>query len=116
MSILNYFNETTTTIILTISTNLITYFATKNTNKKDVIISDKELTMSERQLLSEDEKSFRAELREELEGAKTEIREMRKEIGILHEANIKLMIENKHLQVTVEELTTELKKFNGDKR
>ncbi|EJW13994.1 hypothetical protein M5X02_31455 [Paenibacillus alvei] len=88
-----------------------TLWATKNTNRKDI-------TMSDRKALSEDEKIFRQELREiiteyktDLEGAREEIRTLSEEVAQLHKINLELTLENKRLQVKVDDLRTELQLF-----
>lgn len=88
-----------------------TFWATKNTNRKDI-------TMNDRKALSEDEKIFRQELKEiingykaDLEGAREEIRNLSEEVAQLHKINLELTLENKRLQVKVDDLRTELQLF-----
>jgi hypothetical protein len=99
--------------------------------------SSKDLTMSERQLLSEDEKHFRAELMEtinsykaDLEASRKEIKELRNEVADvhkinlelrsevanLHKINLELTVDNKQLQLKVDGLTKEVQMFKKDKR
>lgn len=94
--------------------SLASYLIAKNANKKDFNIAD-------RQLLSDDEKSFRQELREsitlykaELEDARAEIRALRDEVAQLHRVNLELTLENKELQKKVDGLRSELQSFRGD--
>lgn len=86
----------------------------RNTNKKD-------LTINDRQLLSEDEKAFRHELKEmiesykkELQNNRDEIKALREEVATLLDANLNLTLENKALQVKVEDLTRIIAKFKKD--
>ena len=93
--------------IVGLVSSFITYLVSKNNNSKD-------LTINDRQQLSEDEKQFRAELREtileykrelseyrdkivelngELYKARKEIRELNTEGRRLHEVNVELRIE-----------------------
>lgn len=88
-----------------------TYMVATSTNKKDV-------TMSDRKSLSEDEKAFRAELKDiinsyknDLEEAREEIRSLSEEVAQLHKINLELTLENKRLQIKVDELRSELQSF-----
>ena len=93
--------------IVGLVSSFITYLVSKNNNSKD-------LTINDRQQLSEDEKQFRAELREtileykrelseyrdkivelngELYKARKEIRELNAEVRRLQEVNVELRIE-----------------------
>jgi len=86
-----------------------TYLVAKSGNSKDV-------TLTQRSSLSEDEISFRSELKEminaqkvELEGARNEIKELRKEVADLHKTNLTLTLENRTLQEKVDEFALENK-------
>jgi predicted RNase H-like nuclease (RuvC/YqgF family) len=95
-----------------------TVFATKSTNKKD-------LTVSDRQLLSEDERNFRQELkdsinmykteivslRDETKAYKQEIIALRDEVRLLREVNLHLEVENQKLVIKVEELSQQIIKL-----
>lgn len=90
-----------------------TFLATKNTNKKDI-------TLNDRMSLSEDEKAFRQGLMDTLNGykqdldeAREEIRTLSEEVTQLHKINLDLTLENKRLQVKVDDLRTELQAFKG---
>lgn len=70
-----------------------TFMVAKTSNSKD-------LTVNERQRLSEDEKQFRAELmatinsyKEDLEASRKEIKELREEVASLHKINLELTFE-----------------------
>jgi predicted nuclease with TOPRIM domain len=78
-----------------------TYFIARNNNKKDLVIEN-------RQSLSEDERSFRAELRDEIKGYREEIESLRTEISQLRVINTELTIENRRLMVQIEELRIQL--------
>ena len=86
-----------------IASGLFGYWAARIQAKKDLMISD-------RQQLSEDERQFRASLIEELGKHKEEIRQLKEEIERLREQNINLQYENKKLQLKIEELTREVQK------
>lgn len=84
------------------------YMSGKNANKKD-------LAISERQLLSQDEQAFRAELRETLnfyieesKAYKEEISMLRAEVNQLREENYALILENRQLNAKVDELMSRL--------
>jgi phage shock protein A len=79
------------------------YFIAKGQNRKD-------LTINDRQLLSEDEKQFRAELVAELQRNREEIMALRAEVDTLRRQNINLEIENKQLQFKIDELRAELQR------
>lgn len=78
----------------------------------------REFMISDRQLLSEDEKKFRQELMEELLRNRNEINSLRKEVETLRKMNLNLEHENKQLQAKIDELRVELKRWevNGKKR
>lgn len=87
-----------------IITGLFGYLTAKHKVKKDITIND-------RKLLSEDEKQFRKELREELLRNREEINHLRKEVETLRRMNINLEMENKQLQAKIDELRAELKRW-----
>lgn len=98
-------------VLTAIVASIGTLLATKNTNTKDI-------TMNDRKALSEDEKLFRQELKEiinthkvDLEEARQEIRMLSDEVAQLHKINLELTLENKRLQVKVDDLRTELQLF-----
>ncbi|EPY09407.1 hypothetical protein RQP50_02140 [Paenibacillus sp. chi10] len=100
-------------VITALVTAIFTFVATRSTNRKDVTISD-------RKALSEDEKAFRLELKEiinsyktDLEEAREEIRVLSEEVAQLHKTNLELTLENKRLQVKVDDLRVELQSFRG---
>lgn len=64
--------------------------------------------VTERELLSKDEQSFRAELREELKTYKEEIKRLSDEITVLRRENMELINENRLLNIKVEQLVTQL--------
>jgi uncharacterized protein involved in exopolysaccharide biosynthesis len=83
--------------IVGVLSSVTTFLVAKSSNSKD-------LTVNERQRLSEDEKQFRAELmaiinsyKVDLEASRKEIKELREEVASLHKINL--------------ELTSELQKF-----
>ena len=92
-----------------------TYFVTSSNNKKD-------LTVSDRQLLSEDEKIFRKELKDtinmnrdeinslkkETKSYKDEISSLRDEVRLLREVNLHLEVENQKLVIKVENLSQQI--------
>lgn len=93
--------------------SIVTLLIAKNASKKD-------LAMSDRKALSEDEKAFRQELKDiinghkaDLEEARGEIRTLSDEVAQLHKINLELTLENKRLQVKVDDLRTELQAFRG---
>lgn len=95
-----------TNAIVAVFSSATTLIIAKSTNKKDITISD-------RQLLSEDEKAFRQELRDtingyktELEEARNEIKELRQEVSMLRKENMELVLENKELSNKVDSLLT----------
>jgi predicted nuclease with TOPRIM domain len=99
--------------VVGIVSSVTTFFVARSNNSKD-------LTISDRQQLSEDEKAFRQELRDtintykqELEEARREIKELRQEVAELHQVNLNLTLENKKLQAKVEELKNELQNLQG---
>ncbi|OME54145.1 hypothetical protein BSK59_16330 [Paenibacillus odorifer] len=105
--VLQYVIPALTAIVASVGT----FLATRNTNTKDI-------TMSDRKALSEDEKSFRQELKDiinsykvDLEEAREEIRTLSDEVAQLHKINLELTLENKRLQVKVDDLRTELQLF-----
>lgn len=73
------------------------YLVARNNNKKDLSIND-------RQLLSEDERQFRQELKTELANNRKEIEGLRLEVENLRALNLNLELENKQLQIKVDEL------------
>ncbi|UOE58214.1 hypothetical protein [Cytobacillus oceanisediminis] len=83
-----------------------TYFVARNTNKKDVLVVH-------RQSLSEDERAFRTELREEIRGYREEIESLRAEMSQLRITNTELTIENRRLLLEMEELRLQLARFLG---
>lgn len=102
------------TFLVAVGSSATTLLVTKLNSKKDLAISD-------RTSLSEDEKAFRKELREtinqynmELKNARGEIVELRKEVSALHKINIKVTLENKKLHTKVGELTDEIKSLRGE--
>jgi predicted RNase H-like nuclease (RuvC/YqgF family) len=70
--------------------------------------------MTERELLSKDEQSFRAELREELRTYKDEIKRLSDEITILRTENMELINENRVLNGKLEQLVKQLSGRRGD--
>lgn len=99
-------------VIVAIVSTLGGFIVAKSNNEKD-------LTMNDRQLLSEDEKAFRKELKEvidsykvELQQNREEIKKLREEVATLHAINLELTLENKTLQTKVDELRAELSKLN----
>lgn len=97
--------------IVGIVSSATTFLATKSTNKKDIEVT-------ERQQLSEDEKQFRAELKEtidsyrqELEFSRKEIKALREEVASLHQVNLELTLENRQLVIKVDSLRAELQTF-----
>lgn len=88
-------------------TGMFGYMTAKSQNKKDMTISD-------RQLLSEDERQFRAELIAELARNREEINSLREEVERLRRQNINLEFENKQLQLKIDELRMELQRRYHD--
>ncbi|MGG0757115.1 hypothetical protein [Brevibacillus laterosporus] len=86
---------------VSLGTGFIGYISGRNNNQKDVSISD-------RQLLSQAEQAFRAELREELRIYKEEIKALKQEIEVLRQENFKLLTENRSLNTKVESLMSRL--------
>lgn len=86
---------------VSLSTGIIGYISGRNNNQKEVSISD-------RQLLSQAEQTFRAELREELRIYKEEIKALKQEIEVLRQENFKLLTENRSLNTKVESLMLRL--------
>lgn len=102
--------------VVGVISSITTFFVAKTNSKKD-------LTINDRQQLSEDEKQFRAELRdtinsykEELEQARNDIRQLRGEVEKLHKINLDLTLENKQLQLKVDSLRTELMLFKSEEK
>lgn len=96
-----------------ITASIGTFLAVKNTNGKDIAVND-------RQALSEDEKAFRQELKDgmngykrELEEARIEIRNLSGEVAQLHLINLELTMDNKRLQAKVDNLTAEVQMFKS---
>lgn len=90
--------------IVGVVSSVTTFFVARKDKEKDINVVD-------RQLLSEDEKAFRSELKEmidsykvELGEARQEIRSLREEVGLLYQANTRLTIENKEWQAKVEQI------------
>lgn len=67
--------------------------------------------ITDRQLLSQDEKSFRDSLLEEIKSYREQIGLLRVDMDSLISTNAELKAENKMLGEKVDELTEELKKF-----
>ncbi len=84
--------------------SVVTYFATKNSNKKELAIND-------RTQLSKDQYQLIAELRQMMQEQKEETEGLRQEIQTLQKVNLDLMVENKGLQIKIAELTARLEKF-----
>jgi predicted RNase H-like nuclease (RuvC/YqgF family) len=87
-------------------TALLGYLAAKQTNKKDVVVTD-------RQTLSTDEKNFREDLLNEVKGYREETRKLREEVEALRSLNTELKLENVKLSAQVQDLTLELKEFRS---
>lgn len=106
-------------VVVAIISSLTTFIVSRNKNKKD-------LDIKSRELLSEDEKQFRADLkaiigsykqelqdtRSELRASREEIKELREEIAKLHQINLNLTLENQKLVAKVQELTDILSKLS----
>ncbi|GAA0376573.1 hypothetical protein [Bacillus horti] len=88
-------------------TGLFGYLVAKGKARKEFIISD-------RKLLSVDEKQFRAALMEELHRNRKEITSLRKEVENLRRMNINLELENKQLQAKIDGLRVELKRWEAN--
>jgi chromosome segregation ATPase len=113
--------ETWIPVVVAFVTGLTPFFIARSTNKKD-------LTVNDRQLLSEDERQFRADLkgiigsykqeledtRNELKQSREEIKELREEIAKLHKINLVLTLENQKLVLRVEEFSVFLKKLKNN--
>lgn len=91
--------------------SIVTLLVSKEAGKKDVTIND-------RKSLSEDEKAFRQSVldvmnsyKANLEEAREEIRDLSDEVAQLHKVNLELTLENKRLQVKVDNLRSELQLF-----
>jgi chromosome segregation ATPase len=105
-------------VVVAVVSSLGTLFVTKSNNKKEMAVSD-------RQLLSEDERNFRQELketialykeeivslREETSAYKEEISALRDEVRLLREVNLHLEVENQKLVVKVENLSQQIIKL-----
>ena len=83
----------------------------KSNNKKDITVND-------RQQLSEDEKQFRAELKGmidsykvELAEAREEIKSLREEVSQFHMINTKLSVEKEQLSVEKKKLEAKLQRY-----
>lgn len=98
--------EVVLTVVASAVAGVFGYFTARGTHKKDVSISD-------RQILSKEEKDFRHDLREEIKIYREEIALLRIEISSLREANQLLHAENRVLACKVEELTYELKRHRN---
>lgn len=103
------------TVLVAVGSSATTLLVTKLQTKKDVTIND-------RVQLSEDEKLFRAELKDTIEGykvelkeARIEITELRKEVAGLHKINLKITLENKQLQIKVDDLRAELQQYTQNR-
>ena len=70
--------------------------------------------VADRELLSKDEQTFRAELREELKINKEEIARLSHEVIILRQENMELVAENKLLNIKVEHLVEQLSRYSVD--
>lgn len=81
--------------------SVITYFVTKNNNRKELAIND-------RMQLSKDQYQLIAELRQMMTEQKDEIEGLRDEIRQLQAVNINLTIENRELQEKIQNLTNRL--------
>lgn len=81
--------------------SIITYFVTKNNNKKDI-------SMNDRAQLSKDQYQLISELREMMSEQKEETEILRNEIRQLQAVNISLTIENKELQNRIDKLNMRL--------
>lgn len=97
------------TAIATLIGSVITYFVTKNNNKKEIAISD-------RMQLSKDQYQLIAELRQMMQEQRDEIDNLREEIRQLQAVNINLTIENKQLQQKIHELNIKLEQFRKDSK
>lgn len=73
------------------------YLVARNTSKKDVVISD-------RKLLSEDEKQFRSELKEAMSFNQKQVRELTAEVERLTKSNLKLEAQVQSLTIRNESL------------
>lgn len=107
------------TFLVAIGSSATTLLVTKIQTKKDVRVNSIQAEINDRSQLSEDEKAFRQELRatideykEELKEARKEITELRKEVGELHNINLKLTLENKQLNIKVDDLKSEIQRLN----
>lgn len=89
------------TALSTLLGSAITYFVTKNTNKKELAIND-------RMQLSKDQYQLIAELRQMMQEQREEIENLREEMKQLQAVNINLTMENKQLQTKIAELNEKL--------
>jgi len=89
--------------------SVVTYFVTRNNNRKDLAISD-------RMQLSKDQYQLIAELRQMMLEQRDEINSLREEIRQLQAVNINLTIENKQLQQKIHELNIKLEQFKKDSK
>lgn len=80
---------------------VVTYFATRNNNKKELAISD-------RMQLSKDQYQLISELREMMQTQRYEIEELRESMEELQRVNINLTVQNKLLQEQIRELSKRL--------
>lgn len=95
------------TAIGTLIGSIVTYFATKNNNKKELAIND-------RMQLSKDQYQLIAELRAMMVEQREEIENLREEIKQLQAMNINLTLENRQLQGKISELNTKLENFKNN--
>jgi uncharacterized protein involved in exopolysaccharide biosynthesis len=130
MKLSNEFMQILIPAIVGLVSSVTTILVARTNNSKD-------LTVNERQQLSEDEKQFRAELmgvinsyKADLEASKNELKvlrqemaelheinlELRTEVANLHKLNLELTVDNKQLQLKVDGLTKEVQMFKKDKR
>jgi len=89
------------TAVSTLLGSVVTYFLTKNTNKKDIEIND-------RQQLSKDQYQLIAELRQMLQEQREEIENLREEMRQLQAVNVNMTVENRQLQARITELNEKL--------
>lgn len=93
------------TTLITLIGAVLGYLGTKLTTKKD-------LRISEREQLSNDQHHLISELKSLLHEHREQIDELKTEISKLQQANIQLTIENNKLSHEIAELNEKLTRFN----
>lgn len=92
------------TSIGVVSTAVYSFMGTRNSNRKDIAIAERQSISADYQVLIQELKDAFKANSEELKSNKEEMVSLRKEVKELREENLALLIENKKLNAKVEDL------------